>query len=181
MTAGVSTVHRSHITKQEFAVTFVDLSQPISIARVNQDVGFSIAIPIGDAYFPSATFASPPVIQVERLPFFVAKNALTWAENQPVTDSASLKKCQITFVIEHHQIGEAIPIPIGSDGSSSPLSDEFLCRGIPPVPSRLGRRGRPLDFDRAGGLQTRTGARANVAIPNDSSQIEFTIRSGSWS
>ena len=83
-------------------------------------------------------------------------------------DAPSLEERQISLVVEHHQVAQAISIKVDGNGSRSPLRGQLFSSRVPPGPFRLGICSIwPGDFDWLSRRQLRLGARADVSIPDD--------------
>ena len=65
----------------------------------------------------------------------------------------ALEESEVTLLVEHDEIDQAIVIPIDGIRRGSPLGEQGFALGFLPAPRQLWRRAFPFHFDRLrGGL-----------------------------
>src|SRR5690606_28387611 len=106
-----------------------------NVDAVDQQIHVTVAIPVEKAKLASAassrflivqpqyawSFIDEFILVSKNRPIFSVENTLSRCEHQFPVNHFSLKKSQIALVIQHHQIHQAVGIPVNRIGSCSPL------------------------------------------------------------
>src|SRR5581483_3995438 len=129
--------------------------------------GGAVAVPIDETEFAAAAFAAGAGGEVQRLIVLVAEDALGREQHEFAVAFGALEEGEVAFLVEHHEVHEAIVIPIHGEGRGAPLGEQRFALRFLPAPAELGRGAVPLDFDGLRGGELRRGAGADVAIPDD--------------
>ena len=140
--------------KNHFPPRAFNLAQKVRIPRVHQQIQAAVAVPIDRAELAASAHTPDAGVQPQRLAMLIAKNPLGRQEHQPAAAPGTLIEGQIALVVQHHQIGQPVAVPVDGDRRGPPLRKQLLALGTKPTIGERGRRAVPLDLNRLGGGQS---------------------------
>ncbi len=176
----------AHVGEEPFAIGGAFLAEEVGVGGVQQDVELAVLIPIHDAEFATAALACDASVEAQRLSsghgdgcfhfetFFgfvsfvrSADDTLWMLEDELVALLRTLEKREVAFLIEHHEVGESILVPIDSNRRGAPLREQGFAFGTQPAVGEVGLFAVPFDFDGLGGGELRFLACAGVFEAHD--------------
>ena len=120
---------------------------------VHEQVRGAIAVPVGHAERAAAAAAVHAVVEAEetgltvlRLAVAVVdahalapKNALRRTEDERAIGRATAgEQREVALVVGHHEVHQAVAVPVDHLRCGAPLGDELAALRVPPVPRGLG-------------------------------------------
>ena len=177
---------QAHVSEEPSTISSTFLAQEVRVGGVEQDVELPVLIPIHDAKFASAALAGDAGVEAKRLAgrhgdgcfHFVSliglvrsvgrtNHSLRMLQHEFVALLRSLKEREIAFLIEHHEVGEAVFVPIDTHRRGAPLREQSFAFRTQPAVSEIRLLAVPFDLDGLRGGELRFLTRADVLMPHD--------------